>query len=129
MLNSDSNTILLNTLQSHWGYNTLRESQKGPVVSLAEGLNTIALLPTGAGKSLCFQLPSLYRCGICDNCTLNEVEILNSISIPNEGINAYELIRSFPPGHRHEVSAILRKLLDSKKIYAEGTMVYSASVT
>lgn len=65
MLNSESKTIIKNILQSNWGYNSLREHQKAPVYSLASKSNTIALLPTGGGKSLCYQLPALFHGGLC----------------------------------------------------------------
>ena len=65
MLNSESKTIIKNILQSNWGYNSLREHQKAPVYSLASKTHTIALLPTGGGKSLCYQLPALFHGGLC----------------------------------------------------------------
>ena len=65
MLNSDSKTILLDLLQSYWGHNSLRANQEGPIHSLASKKDTIALLPTGGGKSLCYQLPAVYHGGLC----------------------------------------------------------------
>ena len=65
MLNSDSKTIILDTLQSYWGYNSLRSNQEGPVESLTSGSDTLAILPTGGGKSLCYQLPAMCRGGMC----------------------------------------------------------------
>ena len=65
MLNSDSKTIILDTLQSYWGFNSLRSNQEGPVKSLTSGSDTLAILPTGGGKSLCYQLPALCRGGMC----------------------------------------------------------------
>ena len=65
MLNSDSKTTILSVLQSNWGYNSLRPFQEGPVEALTNGKNVIAMLPTGGGKSICFQLPALVRGGLC----------------------------------------------------------------
>lgn len=65
MLNSYSKTILLSALQSHWGYKNLRQHQEGPVNSLLNSNDTVALLPTGGGKSLCYQLPAVVRGGLC----------------------------------------------------------------
>jgi len=65
MLNSDSKNTTLSVLQSNWGYNSLRPFQEGPVDALTKGDNIIALLPTGGGKSICFQLPALVRGGLC----------------------------------------------------------------
>lgn len=52
-------------LKKHWGFDGLRPHQRGPVLDLHAGRHTIALLPTGGGKSLCFQLPALARGGLC----------------------------------------------------------------
>lgn len=64
MLNSDSKTIN-STLQKYWGYPSLREFQNGPVQSLVSGQDTVALLPTGGGKSICYQVPAIIRGGLC----------------------------------------------------------------
>ena len=56
---------LQSLLQTHWGFSDLRPHQVGPVLDLAQGNHVVALLPTGGGKSLCFQLPALARGGLC----------------------------------------------------------------
>lgn len=56
---------LRSLLRTHWGFDDLREHQRGPVLELHAGHHTLALLPTGGGKSLCFQLPALARGGLC----------------------------------------------------------------
>jgi ATP-dependent DNA helicase RecQ len=56
---------LLGLLNNHWHFETFREQQKQPIHSLASGKDTLAVLPTGGGKSLCYQISGLYRGGIC----------------------------------------------------------------
>ena len=56
---------LQSLLEVHWGFSGLRPHQVGPVLDLAQGNHVVALLPTGGGKSLCFQLPALARGGLC----------------------------------------------------------------
>ena len=56
---------LLELLNNHWHFESFREQQKPPVFSLASGKDTLAVLPTGGGKSLCYQISGLYRGGIC----------------------------------------------------------------
>ena len=51
-------------LKRYFGYSTFRPLQKEIVSSILEGRDTFALLPTGAGKSICFQLPALLLPGI-----------------------------------------------------------------
>lgn len=46
-------------LQKYWGYNNFRLSQKEVVESILLGHDTLALLPTGGGKSVCYQVPGL----------------------------------------------------------------------
>ena len=57
--------ILLKTLKSFWGYDAFRESQEDIILSILEQNDTLALLPTGGGKSLCYQLPALVLEGTC----------------------------------------------------------------
>lgn len=56
---------LLRLLKEHWGFDDFRPIQKGPIQSLSEGADSLAVLPTGGGKSLCYQVAGLYRGGIC----------------------------------------------------------------
>lgn len=51
-------------LKSHWGFNGFRQGQKEIVNSILQGNNTLALLPTGGGKSVCFQVPGLILGGL-----------------------------------------------------------------
>ncbi len=52
-------------LARYWGHQTFRPIQRDIIDSVLAGNNTLALLPTGGGKSVCFQLPALMREGIC----------------------------------------------------------------
>src|SRR5258708_21724307 len=54
---------LLALLRHHFGYAELRPLQARVVEGLAAGRDVLAVLPTGAGKSICFQLPALLRSG------------------------------------------------------------------
>ncbi len=53
-----------NLLRKYYGYPDFRPAQKPVVESLLSGHDTVAIMPTGAGKSICFQLPSLVFPGI-----------------------------------------------------------------
>ncbi|MDP2089578.1 MAG: ATP-dependent DNA helicase RecQ [Flavobacteriaceae bacterium] len=55
----------LEILQKYWNFSTFREPQEAIIKSVIENKNTIALLPTGGGKSLCYQIPTLLADGIC----------------------------------------------------------------
>lgn len=52
------------TLKSVFGHEDYREGQEAIIEALLEGRDVLALLPTGAGKSLCFQLPALVKNGM-----------------------------------------------------------------
>ena len=46
-------------LKQFWGYDDFREAQKPIVEAVLSGRDVLALLPTGGGKSICFQVPGL----------------------------------------------------------------------
>lgn len=52
-------------LQQYWGYKTFRPGQREIIESILAGKDTLALLPTGGGKSICYQVPAMQFPGIC----------------------------------------------------------------
>ena len=55
----------LDFLKAYWKHNTFRPTQEEIINSVLAGKDTFALLPTGGGKSICFQIPALIQPGIC----------------------------------------------------------------
>jgi len=56
---------LKNILIKYWGYQEFRPLQEEIIQSVLDGRDTLALLPTGGGKSICFQVPALAKEGLC----------------------------------------------------------------
>ncbi len=50
-------------LRRYFGYHTFKNGQEKIIKSVLEGRDTVAMLPTGGGKSLCYQLPGLLKDG------------------------------------------------------------------
>lgn len=52
-------------LKKYWNHDSFRQPQEAIIQSVLEGKDTFALLPTGGGKSICFQVPAMMKPGIC----------------------------------------------------------------
>jgi len=58
-------TTIQTILKNYWGYTSFRPLQEDIIQSVLNGHDTLALLPTGGGKSICFQVPALTLDGLC----------------------------------------------------------------
>ena len=54
----------LEILKEYWGYDNFRPMQREIIDAAVEGKDVLAILPTGGGKSVCFQVPALMKDGI-----------------------------------------------------------------
>ncbi|MGZ8710802.1 MAG: RecQ family ATP-dependent DNA helicase, partial [Thermoanaerobaculia bacterium] len=52
---------LLEVIEKHWGYNSFRPLQEEAMTSVLEGRDSVVVMPTGGGKSLCYQVPALLQ--------------------------------------------------------------------
>lgn len=103
-------------LKEYWGYPSFRPMQEDIIRSVIEGNDTLALLPTGGGKSICFQVPALATEGV----TLvisplialmkDQVEQLQARGIPAEAVYSgksfRELDRCFDRAVRAEIKLL-----------------------
>lgn len=92
-------------LQKYWGYSKFRPLQEEIILSVLEGNDTLALLPTGGGKSLCFQVPAMCLEGIC--IVISPLIALMKDQVENlrkKGISAFAI---FTGMSRREIDIIL----------------------
>ena len=81
-------------LTKYWGFSSFRPLQEEIIISVLEGRDTLALMPTGGGKSLTFQVPAIAKEGTCLVITplialmKEQVARLNSIEIKSAAIHS-----------------------------------------
>jgi len=68
-------------LEKYWGFTKFLPMQEEIISSVLNGKDTVALLPTGGGKSVCFQIPALTQDGIC-------VVVSPLVALMNDQVNA-----------------------------------------
>jgi len=101
-------------LKYHWGYDSFRGIQEQVIRQIMEGRDTLALMPTGGGKSLCFQVPSLAMSGIC-------VVVSPLIALMNDqvdrlrsmNIHAYAITSEM---HRKEIEVLLGNCIHDSRV-------------
>jgi ATP-dependent DNA helicase RecQ len=100
---------LTQALQEHFGWSGFRPGQRPVVEAMLSGRDCLAVLPTGAGKSLCYQLPALVRGGlvlvISPLVALMEDQVQH---LQRRGIPAACLHRGLDPARRRDLIARVR---------------------
>lgn len=115
MLELDSNLPLEGHLKALFGYNEFRHCQKQIVTAILERRDVLAILPTGAGKSICYQLPAMLMPGIAvvisPLISLMQDQV---VGLYKNGLPAAFLNSSLPPD---EIQQLLNNLSDIKLLY------------
>ncbi len=102
-------------LKEHFGYNAFRQNQKEIIEALLEKKDVLAILPTGAGKSICYQLPAMLMQGtaviISPLISLMQDQVS---ALTKNGLPAAFLNSSLP---FEEIAEVMRNLGSYKLLY------------
>jgi len=104
-------------LREYWGYKSFRPLQEDIILSVLSGNDTLALLPTGGGKSITFQVPALAKEGICVVVTPLIALMKDQVeNLKKRGIKAYAIHSGL---NQHEIDIALNNCVydDVKFLY------------
>lgn len=125
--------IFHDILQRYWGYPEFRPLQEDIVRSVAEGRDTIGLMPTGGGKSITFQVPAMAMEGIC--IVVTPLIALMKDQVDNLRKRKIKATAVYSGMSRHEIICQLENCIygDYKFLYVSperlGTDIFRAKLT
>jgi ATP-dependent DNA helicase RecQ len=102
---AESVDTLLSVLAKYWGYDTFLPLQREAMLCAVQGRDSVVVLPTGGGKSLCYQAPALVREGLTlvvsplISLMKDQVDTLLESGVPAACVNS-----TMPPAERREVA-------------------------
>ncbi|MDZ4656933.1 MAG: DNA helicase RecQ [Bythopirellula sp.] len=100
---------LLETMQRYWGYDSFRPLQAEAMDAVMSDRDSLVVLPTGGGKSLCFQVPAVCREGLTlvisplISLMKDQVDALRTCGVPAAAINS-----TLTPAERRQVAEQIR---------------------
>jgi ATP-dependent DNA helicase RecQ len=99
-------------LKKYWGYDSFRPLQEDIINSVLQGKDTLALLPTGGGKSVCFQVPAMCKEGLCLVVTPLVALMTDQVeNLKRHGIVAVEMHSGM---HPREIEMAFEKCADGR---------------
>jgi ATP-dependent DNA helicase RecQ len=102
---------MLKTLKQYFGYDQLRPAQEPVIANVLAGNDTLAIMPTGGGKSLCYQLPALLLPGLTMVISPLIALMHDQVqSLNKNGVNAVYLNSSQSPQEQAEIWEILNDI-------------------
>lgn len=99
-------------LKQYWGHDTFRPLQLEIIESVLQGRDTLALMPTGGGKSICFQVPAMQLAGIC--IVITPLIALMKDQIQSLRIKGIDAVGVFSGMSKREVDIVLDNCIFGK---------------